>query len=312
VIPFHIIILAAGIGKRMKSKKVKVLHDFMGKPIIEWVVDLAKSLSPESIALVYGEKGEELKERFHGLKYAFQKEPDGTGGAVSVALNNIEDEEGNVIVLSGDTPLLSKESVTNLIDYHKKNVYDVTLMTFCPLDPFGYGRIIREKDKIIEIVEEVDATRAQKKIKEVNGGVYVFSLKHLREALKQLKPDNAQGEYYLTDVISLIRKAKGKIGGIKNEKSWELKGINTRKDLIEITEILRVQKLESLLESGVTILMPDTVFIEPQVQVGQDTIIYPYVVLRGNTIIGTDCIIEPFVYLADKKVPRGTTIKSGK
>ncbi len=309
---FHIVILAAGIGKRMKSKKVKVLHDLMGKPMIEWVIDLAKSFSPGSITLVYGERGEEMKGKFPGINYALQKVPNGTGAAVSIALNEIEDTEGNVIVLSGDTPLLGKESVDKLIDYHEKNNYHATLMTFCPNDPTGYGRIIRNKDEIIEIVEERDASAVQKKIKEVNGGVYVFSIKHLRKALKKLTMDNAQGEYYLTDVIAIIRKDGGKIGGIKTEKSWELKGVNTRKDLAEITEIMRRKKIESLMENGVTILMPDTVLIEPQVEVGQDTVIYPNAVLGGNTVIGTDCTVGPFVCIANKKVPPGTTIKSEK
>jgi bifunctional UDP-N-acetylglucosamine pyrophosphorylase/glucosamine-1-phosphate N-acetyltransferase len=309
---FHIIILAAGIGKRMRSKKVKVLHDLMGKPMIEWVIDLAKSFSPRSITLVYGEKGEELKDKFPGLKYALQKEPNGTGAAVSVALNEIEDTEGDAIILSGDTPLLGKESVASLIKYHEKNNYHVTLMTFCPDDPCGYGRIIRKKDQIVGIVEERDANAAQKRIEEVNGGVYVFSIKHLRKALKQLTTDNSQGEYYLTDVIAIIRKDGGKVGGIKAEKSWELKGVNTRKDLAEITEIMRRKKIESLMENGVTIIMPDTVYIEPQVEVGQDTIIYPNTVLGGNTVIGNDCTVEPFVYIVNKKVPSGTIIKSEK
>lgn len=309
---FHIIILAAGIGKRMKSRKVKVLHNLMGKPMVEWVIDLAKSFSPRSITLVYGEKGEELKGKFPGLKYAFQKEPNGTGAAVSIALNEIEDKGGNVIILSGDTPLLEKESVDRLIDYHKKNNYHATLMTFFPDELTGYGRIIRKKDEIIEIVEERDASASQKKIKEVNGGVYVFSIKHLRKALKRLTTDNAQGEYYLTDVIAIIRKDGGKVGGIKTEKLWELKGINTRKDLAETTCIMRKKKIESLMENGVTILMPDTVLIEPQVEVGQDTIIYPNTVLGGNTVIGADCAVGPFVYIMDKKIPPGTTIKSEK
>jgi bifunctional UDP-N-acetylglucosamine pyrophosphorylase/glucosamine-1-phosphate N-acetyltransferase len=239
---FHVIILAGGIGKRMKSKKVKVLHELMGKPMITWVVDLAKSISPKSIILVYGKKGKELKDKFPGLKYAFQKEPNGTGAAVEVALHEIKDKEGNVIVLSGDTPLLRKKSLEKLIDYHEKNALNVTIMTFSPANPTGYGRIIRKKDEIIEIVEERDASPTQKKINEVNGGVYVFSIKHLRDSLKKLTPGNAQGEYYLTDVIAITRNFGGKIGGVKTERPMELKGVNTRKDLSELNNFLREQK----------------------------------------------------------------------
>jgi bifunctional UDP-N-acetylglucosamine pyrophosphorylase/glucosamine-1-phosphate N-acetyltransferase len=309
---FHIIILAGGIGKRMKSKKVKVLHELMGKPMIKWVIDLAKSVPSKSITIVYGKKGTELKDKFPGLKYALQKEPNGTGAAVSVALNKIEDKEGNLLILSGDIPLLSKESLSDFIKYHKNNKFHVTMMTFYPENPSGYGRIVRKKDEIIKIVEERDANPTETKIKEVNAGIYAFSLNHLKKALKQIKPNNAQGEYYLTDVIAIIRKDGGKIGGFKNINELELKGINTRKDLSDINNILIKKKIESLQHEGVTILIPDTVFIEPQVRIGKDTIIYPYTVLRGNTVIGTDCVIEPFVHLINKKIPRGTTIKSGK
>ncbi len=236
---FHTIILAAGIGKRMKSKRVKVLHNIMGRPMVEWVIDLAKSFTPESIILVYGTKGKKLKGKFTGVTYALQKEPTGTGAAVEIALKEIKDNEGNVIVLSGDTPLISKESLEKLINYHKKNALNVTIMTFCPADPAGYGRIIREKDEIAEIVEERDASASQKKIKEVNGGVYVFSIKHLRGALKKITPENAQGEYYLTDVIAIIRNTGGKVGGVITENPMELKGVNTRDDLSEINNFLR-------------------------------------------------------------------------
>lgn len=308
----HTLILAAGVGKRMKSKKVKVLHNLMGKMMIERVISLAKSISQESITIVYGKKGEEIKEKFAGVQYALQEKPTGTGDAVEKGLKKVEDKEGTAIILSGDIPLLSKESLKKLVKYHRENGYNVTVMTFCPGNPESYGRIIREEDQIVQIVEERDADKSQKKIKEVNGGVYVFSIKPLRKALKQVTADNAQGEYYLTDVVAIIRKNGGKVGGFKNKDPFELKGINTRKDLSDAVDILRKKKINSLLEKGVTILVPDTVYIEPQVEVGQDTIIYPNTVLLGETVVGTNCVLEPFVYLKDKKIASGTTIKSGK
>jgi bifunctional UDP-N-acetylglucosamine pyrophosphorylase/glucosamine-1-phosphate N-acetyltransferase len=307
----HTIILAAGIGKRMKSKQVKVLHDLMGKPIIEWVIDQAKSISKESITIVYGKKGKKLKDKFPGIQYALQEEPTGTGAAVAVALKKIKEKKGTVVILSGDIPLIRKKSLAKLLDFHKKNALDVTIMTFCPKDPEGYGRIIRSQNEITKIIEERDASKQQKKIGEVNGGIYVFSIYHLRNAIKKLNTDNAQGEYYLTDVVAIIRENGGKIGGFKTENPLELKGINTRKNLSEAIQILRDRKIESLQKEGVTIMLPETVYIEPNVKVGQDTIIYPNTVLLGNTIIGSDCILEPFVYLIDKKIPSGTTIKSG-
>jgi bifunctional UDP-N-acetylglucosamine pyrophosphorylase/glucosamine-1-phosphate N-acetyltransferase len=310
-VSLHTIILAAGVGKRMKSKKVKVLHDLMGKTIIEWVIEQAKSISQKSITLVYGKKGETLKNSFSGIQYALQEKPTGTGAAVAAALEKIKKKKGTAVILSGDIPLLRKKSLAELLEYHKKNSFEVTIMTFCPKNTKGYGRIIRKNDEIIKIVEENDANANQKKIKEVNGGIYVFSIQNLRNALKQVTTDNAQGEYYLTDVVSIIRENGGKVGGFKAKDPLELTGINTRKDLSEAARILRDRKIKTLQEKGVTILLPDTVYIEPQVKVGQDTIIYPNTVLSGNTIIGSDCVLEPFVYLTDKKVPSGTTIKSG-
>jgi len=307
----HTIILAAGIGKRMKSKKVKVLHNLMGKTIIEWVIDQAKSISGESITLVYGKKGEEFKNIFSGVQYALQEEPTGTGAAVAVALKKIKDKKGTVVILSGDIPLLRKKSLEKLLDYHQKSALDVTIMTFCPHSPKGYGRIIRENNEITKIVEERDANKQQKKIEEVNGGIYVFSMQHLRNALTKVTTDNAQGEYYLTDVVAIIRENGGKVGGFKTKDPLELKGINTRKNLSEATRILIDRKIEALQQEGVTILLPNTVYIEPNVKVGQDTIIYPNTVLLGNTIIGSDCVLEPFSYFKDKKIPSGTTIKSG-
>ena len=307
----HSIILAAGIGKRMKSKKVKILHNLMGKPMIEWVVEQARSISGESITLVYGKKGKDLKDKFPGIQYVLQENPTGTGAAVAVALNKIKDKKGTVVILSGDIPLLRKKSLAKLLEYHKKNAFDVTIMTFCPKDPKGYGRIIREQNEITKIVEERDASKQQKKIGEVNGGIYVFSIKHLRNTLKKVTTDNVQGEYYLTDVVAIIRENRGKVGGFKIKDPLELKGINNRKNLSEAIQILRDRKIETLQKNGVTIILPNTVYIEPTVKVGQDTTIFPNTVLLGNTIIGSDCIIEPFVYLVDKKIPSGTTIKSG-
>jgi bifunctional UDP-N-acetylglucosamine pyrophosphorylase/glucosamine-1-phosphate N-acetyltransferase len=240
-----------------------------------------------------------------------QEKPTGTGAAVAVALKKIKDKKGTVVILSGDIPLLRKKSLAKLLDYHKKNSSDVTIMTFCPKHPKGYGRIIRENNEIMKIIEERDANKQQKEIGEVNGGIYVFSINHLRNALKKITTDNTQGEYYLTDVVAIIRENGGKIGGFKTEDPLELKGINTRKNLSEAIQILRDRKIESLQKKGVTIMLPNTVYIEPSVRVGQDTIIYPNTVLLGNTIIGSDCILEPFVYLIDKKIPSGTTIKSG-
>ncbi len=244
----YIVILAGGEGVRMKSRKAKVMHELMGKPIVEWVVDLAKSFSSNHIILVYGKNNREVKDLFQEIDYVLQPEPIGTGNAVSIALKEIHDEEGDVIVLSGDVPLLSEKTLRELITHHKENKCDATLLTFSSPEPTGYGRIIRDGGEIMAIVEEKDATSDQKKIREVNGGIYIFSLKHLRKALKSLSTDNNQSEYYLTDVISLIQKDGSRIEGIKTCRPWELQGINTREDLSKVIEILRRRKIADVQE----------------------------------------------------------------
>lgn len=304
-----VIILAGGIGKRMKSKKVKALHLIMGKPMVEWVIETARAISPDSILLVYGNKGEEMKNLFQGVNYVFQPEPLGTGDAVSRGLGEIKEEKGHTLILSSDVPLLSSRTIENLIDYHKKNNYDATLLTFIPDNPSGYGRIIREGTEIKAIVEEKDASEEEKRTREVNGGTYIFSLQTLRDAIGLLRPDNTQGEYYLTDVISIIRNKGGKIGGLKIDDPSELKGVNTREDQNGVIELLRRRKIRELQMEGVTIFMPDTVYIEPDVKIGSNTIIHPNVVITGNTVIGSDCIIYPFVHLSGDKIPPGSKIE---
>ncbi len=305
---FHVIVLAGGVGKRMKSDKSKIMHLVMGKPMVHWVIENAKAVSPSSITLIYSKKGKEVEGLFPRVDYVLQPEPLGTGDAVSRALNKIEDKKGDVLILSADVPLLSNDTLERLITCHKENDYAATFLTFKPSNPFGYGRIIRDGQEIIRIVEEKDASEEEKKIREVNGGVYIFSLATLRNSIELIKPVNAQIEYYLTDVISIIQKRGGKITGVITDNPSELQGINTRSDLTIVIESMRKRKIRQLQEEGVTILAPWTVYIEPQVEIGRDTIIEPNVVITGNTFIGINCVIGPFVHLVDQKISSGSKI----
>lgn len=306
---FGVMILAGGKGKRMKSRKSKVLHPLMGKTMIEWVIDTARELNPDETIIVYGKKAEEMVDMFSDVKFVLQPVPEGTADAVEKGLKRIEEKEGNVIILSADVPLLKKETVMNLFKYHENSKFDATVLTFEPDDPEGYGRIIYEGEEIVRIVEEKDASQREKEIKEVNGGIYVFSLSALRNSLSQVNDDNAQGEYYLTDVISIIRRDGGKIGGMLTENSRELYGVNTRTDLRRVIDFKRREKIKELEEKGVTFIMPDTVYIEPQVEIKKDTTIYPHVVIRGKTVIGENCIVKPYVQLEDSKIPPDTEIE---
>lgn len=309
--PFSVLILAGGIGKRIKSKKVKVLHLLMGKPIIQWVIETAKSLSPDSILIIHGKKGKEIEDLFPEVEYELQPKPLGTADAVKMGLKGIKEEKGDILILSADVPLLSQKTVKRLIEFHRDNDYEATILTFTPKNPFGYGRIIRKGNEITAIIEEKDASEEQKRISEVNGGIYIFSLPILRKTIESVNTNNVQKEYYLPDAISIIRKKGGKIGALETDTPSELQGINTRADLSRVTETLRKRKIEQLQEEGITILMPDTVYIEPQVKIDNDSIIYPNVVITGNTIIGSDCVIYPFIHLENKKIPDGSKIKSG-
>ena len=306
--PLSVVVMAGGMGKRMFSKKVKVLHPLLGRPMLDYVVDTARGINPDVVVVVYGKKGQEIRGRYEGVRYAFQEEPRGTGDAVKVALKELNDINGDVLVLSGDVPLIKKNTLLTLVDYHRRNKLDATLLTCEFDDPTGYGRIIRDGEVIKGIVEEADATPEIKKIREINTGIYVFRKDALESALLKLKPDNVQGEYYLTDVIGIFVDEKRRVGGVKLRDKTEIKGVNTRKDLAEVEEILRQQKLESLMLSGVRIIMPHTVYIEEEVEIGKDTVIYPFTIIKGKTKIGEDCRIGPFAVLDSCEVRDGEKV----
>ncbi|HDI83324.1 MAG TPA: hypothetical protein ENF18_05985 [candidate division WOR-3 bacterium] len=307
-----VIIMAGGIGKRMKSERVKVLHNLLGKPVLFYVVERAKSLNPDEIVVVYGKKGMEIKGMFSGIRYAYQEVPMGTGDAVMKALGEIEGFEGEIMVLSGDVPLLTEDTLNKLIQHHRNGGYKSTILTFYPPEPGAYGRIVREGDEVMRIVEARDATDEELQIKEVNSGIYVFHSEYLRKGLTMIDNKNAQGEYYLTDVIQKIREMGGKVGGVPADDPFEVSGINTREELSIVEDVLRKRIIKHFQENGVTFHMPDTIYIETGVSIGEDTEIYPFCYIGGNTRIGRGCTIEPFCYLYDAMVKDGERVKAGK
>ena len=297
------IILAAGKGTRMKSKLPKVLHKVGGKPMLQHVIDAAKSAGSTREVVVIGDGAELVKQTFSDLEFVLQAEQLGTGHAVLCAKEKFAESTGNVMILCGDTPLFTGELLKNLADAHEKFNAAATVLTAIMPDPKGYGRIIRADGVDFEkIVEDKDATFEQKKIREVNAGIYCFNVKRLFAALEKVTNDNAQGEYYLPDVLEILRADGGKICAVIAEDYRETLGINSRIQLAEGDKVLRQRKNAELMLKGVTIIDPATTYIDFDVEVGQDTIIYPNTYLEGKTKIGSDCVIGPNVRFTDMTV----------
>jgi len=309
----HVVILAAGKGTRMKSARPKVLHHVAGRPMIDYVLDAARSLSPKTITVVVGHMKELLRqglERFPKLSFVTQEPQLGTGHAVLQTAGVLEGQDGFVLLLSGDVPLLRRHTLAELVKKHKEAGAAATLLTSNIEQPYGYGRIVRLRGKVSRIVEERDASPVQRKIKEINSGVYVFSLAPIYDALRGLATANAQGEYYLTDLISTYRRRKLGVETVLVEDSNEIRGINSRSELAEASRIVRQKKNEELMAAGVTIEDPATTYIEDGVVVGADTVIHPGVHLEGKTEIGQACEIHAGVRIINSKLDDRVTVQN--
>lgn len=297
------IILAAGKGTRMKSKLPKVLHKVAGKEMLQHVIDAAKSAGSTREVVIIGNGAELVKEKISDVEFVLQEEQLGTGHAVLCAKKNFSDSEGTLLVLCGDTPLFTGELLKNFANAHENSKAAATVLTAVMPDATGYGRIIREENgEFKKIVEHKDATQDEKKISEVNAGIYCFDVKKLFSALTQVKNENAQGEYYLPDVLTILKNSGEKISAVVAEDYTQTLGINSRVQLAEAEKVLRQRKNISLMESGVTIIDPATTFIDCEVEIGQDTIIYPNTYLEGKTKIGEDCLIGPNTRFTNMKV----------
>lgn len=310
----EVIILAAGKSRRMKSRKSKVLHKLLGKPLIHYPIKAARAVLPNRIYVVIGgPHAEDVKreiEKEKDITPVYQNEPLGTGHAVMQASPYLQGKDVDVIVMPGDAPLVRGETLKKLYEIHRKNDAIATILTAEVPDPTGYGRIIRSRgDRVLMIVEEADAFPEEKQIKEVNSGIYVFDSNILLETLSEIKPDNKQGEYYLTDVIAIIQRRYGGVYAYRVDDWKEIVGVNTRKQLSEAHRILQERVVNRHLNGGVSILDPSSVYIEEDVVIEPDVVIYPFTSLMGNTYIEEESEIGPNTILENVRVKRGSVIR---
>lgn len=289
---FTSVILAAGMGTRMKSKMPKVLHRVCGKPLTKWVIDASKEAGADLVVTIIGHGADMVRKTLGDVsEFAIQAEQKGTGHAVMQAKEFIE-KSNCVVILNGDTPLINAQTIKKAVEYHNAKGEQATVITAILPDATGYGRIIRDADgSVLKIVEQKDASDAEKKINEVNSGMYVFDAKSLVFALDKITPNNAQGEYYLTDTLEILLKAGKKVGAYAIEDNDEIRGINDRVQLSEAEAIMRARINEAHMRNGVTMRIPESVYIEADVEIGNDTVIEPNVTIKSGTKIGADCTV---------------------
>lgn len=303
------VVLAAGKGTRMKSTLPKVLHRVGGKAMLQHVLDAATEAGSEKNVVVVGFGGEQVKAAIGSqAEFVEQTEQLGTGHAVMQAESVLKDFAGTVMVLCGDTPLLKGELLRKLYDEHRKNEAKATVLTAIMPDATGYGRIIRTADGAVQkIVEQKDANAEELQVQEVNSGIYCFEAAALVDSLGQLNCNNAQGEYYLTDVLEILNKKSEKVWAVVADDFEATLGINSRVQLANAEGILRRRKNVELMENGVTIIDPASTFIDSKVEVGRDTVIYPFTWLEGSTVIGENCQIGPNSRFTDVKIGANVT-----
>lgn len=310
------IILAAGEGTRMKSKLPKVLHKIGGNPILDYVITASEKAGIKKNVVIIGHGGEKVKEDFNHKNVIFEEQPIGegapygTGYAVKQGVNHVSSED-TVIILCGDTPLVTKETISNLKEFHDKGKYDGTVLTAVLEDATGYGRIVRDKNGNIEkITEEKDANEKEKEIKEINTGIYAFKGRLLIEALNELDDNNAQGELYITDVVEILKTKGYNLGACIIDDFSDVYGINSKEQLAFCEKVLRKRINTYHMEQGVTLIDPENTYIDQDVKIGKDTVIYPGVFLQGSTIIGEDCTIYSQTRIVNSKIGDNTEIDS--
>ena len=309
------IVLAAGMGTRMKSNLVKVMHPVAGPPMIEWPVAAAFDSGVERCVLVVGHQQEKVRAYFDGralVSFAVQAEQLGTGHAVACAMPEVDPEAGTVLILCGDTPLLRAESLRAMLQTHQQSGACVTVMTAVFDDPFGYGRIVKDKEgRVTAITEQKDASEEVRRIREVNAGVYCIERAFLQDAVSRLTNDNAQGEYYLTDVVRQAAEKGRSCLSYQVADQQEISGVNDRVQMAEAAGVLRGRINRELMLAGVTMIDPQAVYIERGVRIGRDSVVYPGAVIKGATVIGECCEIGQGTLIKNCTIADGVVVKAG-
>jgi bifunctional UDP-N-acetylglucosamine pyrophosphorylase / glucosamine-1-phosphate N-acetyltransferase len=309
----HVVVLAAGKGTRMRSETPKVLHGVNGRSMLSHVLATARTVEPASITVVLGHKADIVRDAYRTdtqVQFVIQEPQLGTGHALLQALPLLTGRRGNVLLLYGDVPLLSPKTVAALLARHRRDQAAATVLTADVDKPFGYGRIVREDGAIIGIVEERDATPAQRAIKEINAGIYALALGPLADAINALAPQNSQGEYYLPDLVGIYRRRGLGVSTLTVASADEIRGVNSRRELAEVSRLVRNAKNEELLAAGVTLIDPATTYVEADVEVGADTVIHPNVYLEGRTVVGAACEIHAGARLVNATVGDRVTIRN--
>jgi bifunctional UDP-N-acetylglucosamine pyrophosphorylase/glucosamine-1-phosphate N-acetyltransferase len=296
-----VVILAAGEGKRMRSRQAKVLHRLCGRPLIGYPLRIARALSDRIVLVVPPDADEVVRVAGPGVEAAVQRERLGTGHAVLQA-RAATGEEGTILILPGDMPLLTLETIERLVTQHTTSGAAATLLTATMDNPYGYGRVLRQRGRPTRIVEERDATDDQKKVTEIGTAVYCFDARRLWPALTQVRADNDQGEYYLTDVIGILSRSGARIEAVAVPDAADAQGVNDRRQLAEVAAIQRRRILDALMEAGVSILDPSSTYIDDTVTIGPDSVVYPGVVIEGATAIGSECVIGSGCHVTSSQI----------
>jgi len=297
----------------MKSRLPKVLHPLNGRPLIEYVLRTADALSPSTVTVIVGHGADLVRETVGNrpnIAFAIQEPQLGTAHAVQQAEPRLSGRQGTVVLLSGDVPLLTPATLRRLVETHHRARAAATVVTAVVERPYGYGRIVRTRGRIARIVEERDASPQVRKIGEINGGIYAFDLAPLFDALRGIASQNAQGEYYLTDLIAIYRRRKLPVEALIVENPQEIRGINSRSELAEVSRIVRQTKNEELMAAGVTLIDPATTYIDPDVEIGSDTVIHPGVAIEGHSRIGAACEIQGNVRIVDSEIADKAVIQN--
>jgi bifunctional UDP-N-acetylglucosamine pyrophosphorylase / glucosamine-1-phosphate N-acetyltransferase len=302
------VVLAAGKGVRMKSDRPKVLHEILGRPVLDFVLRNLRLAGVQDIIVVVGHQADKVKAAAKDCRFADQTVQKGTGHALLAAEAFLRGFSGDVFVVAGDAPLIGPDTLRRLYDDHRGASRDATFLSACLDDPTGYGRVVRDKStgKFLRLAEDADASPEEKNIPECNSGTYVFKASAVLEALREVKPNNSKGELYLTDALGVLAGKGRPVDAVRSLVPTEIYGINSRRDLVAATNYIRWKILEYHMDNGVTVVDPSTTFVEEDVTIGQDTVIQPFSVIRRGVVIGKNCEVGPFTQLR-----AGTVMEDG-